>query len=217
MYERSVRTCKPNLVCPDPARWAEDGKVIIYLERSSPTVSSGLPAPRPTFVETLTGRLPGRRRDRVPSGAGRCDLALHPVGFAWPLPSPGTPVRSYRTLSPLTPPTRVGGAGLLSVARAIGTAPNPGRGDAVFPLGSTGPCGVRTFLTADPDCCRRRRSDDPAHTPHNGKRPVCARCSGRKGLSCKKAQRPVWPSALFRGRPFPSSRRRSHCRDPRRR
>jgi hypothetical protein len=46
---------------------------------------------------------------------------------------------------------------------------------------------------------------------------VCARSSGRTGAPCKKAQRPVWPSALSRGRPFPSSRRRFRCRGPRRR
>ena len=75
-----------------------------------------------------------------PGSSERCDLALHPVGFAWPFPSPETPVRSYRTLSPLTAAEAV--AGLLSVARAVALR----LPENAFPLGSTVPCGVRTFL-----------------------------------------------------------------------
>ena len=105
----------------------------------------------------------------VPTTVGtRRNLAFHPVGFAWPVPSPRPPVRSYRTLSPLIP--KAFGTGLLSVARAVDTAPMAGAGpaavgsDAAFPLGSTVPCGVRTFLTADADKRRPRRSDDPTRT-----------------------------------------------------
>ena len=122
----------------------------------------------PTIVGTSAG-------PSVPTTVGtRRNLAFHPVGFAWPVPSPRPPVRSYRTLSPLTPtgPKRSSGigAGLLSVARAVDTAPAAGASpavvgsDAAFPLGSTVPCGVRTFLTADADKCRPRRSDDPTRT-----------------------------------------------------
>jgi len=60
-------------------------------------------------------------------------------------------------------------------------------------------------------------SDDLTHTPQIDKRMVSARSSGRRGLSCKKAQRLVLPSALLKGRPFLSYRRRSRCRDLRRR
>ena len=78
-------------------------------------------------------------------------LTLHRVRFAWPPRSPGMPVGSYPTISPVTcedtgmryRPS----AGLLSVALAV-SRPEPG----AFPLGSTLPCGVRTFLTpTDPD------------------------------------------------------------------
>ena len=44
----------------------------------------------------------------MPTAVGtRRDLAFHPVGFAWPDPSPDPPVRSYRTLSPLAPTGRL--------------------------------------------------------------------------------------------------------------
>lgn len=46
--------------------------------------------------------------------------ALLPVGFTWPDQSPGLPVRSYRTLSPLPSTTRIDG-GLLSVALSRGS------------------------------------------------------------------------------------------------
>ena len=113
--------------------------------------------------------------------SGRCYLALHLVGFAWPLPSPGTPVRSYRTLSPLTSSTGADGrdCSLLHVPAARGQTFST---NAVFLLGSTVPCGVRTFLTAERASSlaeRHRRSDDPARTSSLGKRRVCARSSGR--------------------------------------
>jgi len=97
----------------------------------------------------------------VPTVVGtRRYLALHPVGFAWPASSPRPPVRSYRTLSPLTPtePERSSGigTGLLSVARAFRTASIQNNGvfcrwRCSLPVRKHGPCGVRTFLTADAD------------------------------------------------------------------
>jgi hypothetical protein len=54
-------------------------------------------------------------------------------------------------------------------------------------------------------------------TPKTRPPPLQLIRAGRRGLSCKKAQRPVGPSALSRGRPFPSSRRRFRCKGPRRR
>ena len=98
---RNVRICKPNSVCPRPGPCPVGGEAIIYLGRPSPGASSGLPAPM------------GRRATLCTDGAGaRCYLAFHPVGFAGPPLSPGAPVRSYRTLAPLTPPApTVAGAG----------------------------------------------------------------------------------------------------------
>ena len=103
---RNVRAYKPNLVYPGQHRRVGAGEVIIYLGRLSPTASSGLPAP----LSGVTDGRPDHRRATFvllnagkPARSTRCDLAFHPVGFAWPAPSPEPPVRSYRTLSPLSP------------------------------------------------------------------------------------------------------------------
>lgn len=74
---------------------------------------------------------------------GSC-LALHPVRFTRPSRSPGMPVGSYPTISPITCAPKGTPAGILSVALAVTT---PVTGSSAFLLGSTAPCGVRTFLT----------------------------------------------------------------------
>lgn len=80
--------------------------------RSSSIWDTRCRAPQATYLHRkLAGRLPPTQC------RGRCYLALHPVGFAWPPRSPGAPVRSCRTLSPLAPDAS--GVGLLSVARAV--------------------------------------------------------------------------------------------------
>lgn len=145
---RNVRICKPNSVCPHPGPCPTGGETIIYLGRPSPGASSGLPAP------TV------RRATLCTDGVGaRCCLAFHLVGFAGPPLSPGTPVRSYRTLAPVTPtaPTVVG-AGWSGQDCSLLHVPSCRRSRQsseqtirhAFPLGSAVPCGVRTFLTAAP-------------------------------------------------------------------
>ena len=145
---RNVRICKPNSVCPHPGPCPTGGETIIYLGRPSPGASSGLPAP------TV------RRATLCTDGVGaRCCLAFHLVGFAGPPLSPGTPVRSYRTLAPVTPtaPT-VAGAGWSGQDCSLLHVPSCRRSRQsseqtirhAFPLGSAVPCGVRTFLTAAP-------------------------------------------------------------------
>ena len=64
-----------------------------------------------------TGRAASSRPTTSALKAGA--LALLPVGFTWPPVSPQTPVRSYRTLSPL--PLPYGSGGLLSVALSRGS------------------------------------------------------------------------------------------------
>ncbi len=80
--------CKPDSVPSSPRARA----AVIYLGRRLPAASCGLPGGRGR-------RAASRRSARLPS----C-LALLPVGFAWPDLSPGPPVVSYTTFSPL--PTR---------------------------------------------------------------------------------------------------------------
>src|SRR5690606_40339860 len=81
------------------------GVTAIYLGSRLPGTSSGLPVPSPP-LDRVRSRGPSRaaRRSRR-RGLLRTErdcLALHPVGFAWPPPSPGAPVGSYPTISPIT-------------------------------------------------------------------------------------------------------------------
>ena len=157
---RRVRTCKPNSVCPVACREGRAREIIIYLERPSPVASSNLPASRV-------------RRAAVSSRAmspGPCDAAGSCT--PWGLPSRrGRPQRWCALTAPFHPlpekrPEAQPSAGLLSVAHAITTRPSKHEATTphrVFPLGSTVPSGVRTFLTA----VRGRRSDDPVRTQNN--------------------------------------------------
>ena len=148
----------------------------------------------------LAGHL---RADRV---GARCDLAFHPVGFAGPLRSPEAPVRSYRTLSPLT--AAGAAAGLLSVARAV----VPARRHA-FPLGSTVPCGVRTFLPAARRAGIGEATPKPAHyrIKRTGGRPGSPASNAKRQEAPSKKRSGREPSAChfggLRGPPFPSFRR----------
>ena len=107
---------------------------------------------RPTCAMISAGH---RHRRLLPPA--RRGLALHPVGFAWPPLSPAAPVRFYRTLSPLTPTASGRDCSLLHVP-----SPQPTDWCGAFRLGSTVPCGVRTFLTAPAEAATERRPD--AHT-----------------------------------------------------
>jgi hypothetical protein len=235
-----VCACKPNSVCPRSRR--PRGEVIIYLERPSPAVSSGLPAP---CRDACRGRLAGRlhRHDRDFDRAGTVPLGLTPRGVC--LADPVTGTAGALLPHPFTPyPDRAetefrhrDGTALCCTCHLHRLRVR--ERDAVFPLGSTVPCGVRTFLTAAPDRSRNRRSDDRAHPTQGGKRAQAARSSGcaLKAQSSRKSstlvRRPrsfgaegpfMQKSAAaqaavcaFKGRPFPSSRRPSRCRDLRRR
>jgi len=78
---------------------------IIHLAQPLPAGSSDLPG--------------GRRRPKSASGGQPCltppYLVLHREEFAWPRMSPRAPVRSYRTVSPITRCR----AGLFSVALVV--------------------------------------------------------------------------------------------------
>ncbi len=158
-------------------RQARSGEIIIYLGPSSPTASSGLPAP-PLRRATLSPPAPGFSTFLLAQGGGRQGAECSAVWpcTPWGLPSrPGHPRRWWSLTPPFHPSPvprslpaclrrndRQGSgpsAGLLSVALAVFA---PDRvGDEAFPLGSTVPCGVRTFL---PIPNRSGQGDDPAST-----------------------------------------------------
>src|SRR5690606_579476 len=96
---RRAPACKPNSgpsPRPSPCR---GGATAIYLGARLRGPSSGLPVPSPR--SRGTPRAAGRPGGGA-SGVERDCLALHPVGFTWPPPSPGTPVGAYPTISPIT-------------------------------------------------------------------------------------------------------------------
>lgn len=126
-------------------------------------------------IRALAGRL------RVASGDTRRELGLSPRGVCLAglvtetagalLPHPFTPYRLRQ---------RSGGGGTALCCTCLPHRAEAERcsagNDAAFPLGSTVPCGVRTFLTAGPTACgnsprhhRSRRSDNPIRTS-KGKR-----------------------------------------------
>ncbi len=108
----------------------------------------------------------------------RCCLALHPVGFAGPPLSPGAPVRSYRTLSPLTPPAtgRLGrDCSLLHVP-----SPGPADGSRRLPVRKHGALWCSDFphrrlvLAGD---CQAGAATERWPDPHGTNIP----CGGKKG------------------------------------
>jgi len=74
--------------------------------------------PQAVYPQARAGR--PRTPAQPPSGLGDL-LTLLRVGFTEPPRSPGALVRSYRTVSPLPVPTRVGAGGLFSVALSRGS------------------------------------------------------------------------------------------------
>ena len=89
--------------------------------------------------------LPGGRSEPKSASGGQPFLTppylvLHREEFAWPRMSPYAPVRSYRTLSPITRCR----AGLLSVALVVALQPKL---SGAPPLAGSLPYGVRTFLS----------------------------------------------------------------------
>src|SRR5660397_297055 len=88
--------------------------------RSTPLYSSAASDvyKRQVYPQARAGR--PRTPAQPPSGLGDL-LTLLRVGFTEPPQSPGALVRSYRTVSPLPVPTRVGAGGLFSVALSRGS------------------------------------------------------------------------------------------------
>ena len=122
-------------------------------------------------------------------------LALLRVGFAEPPGSPRALVRSYRTVSPLPVPTgRPAGP---SAVCSLWHFP-AGRPD--WPLASTLPCGVPTFLDTDTP-----RRDHPADSPSP---PVCQPHSRVATAN----QRP--PRSSARWRPCRQRRRYTYEAEP---
>ena len=97
---------------------------------------------QPTRRSRETGRLPVLVQ-HLPS----C-LALLPVGFAWLGLSPDPPVVSYTAFSPLPTLRPWPGIGGLFLWHFPSGCP-------AWPLASTVPCGVRTFLKRLVDVCDR--------------------------------------------------------------
>jgi len=170
VHTRGVQVGKPNLVfCPDAASTGTGRVSSIWDGRRQP--------PQAAYLHRwLAGHL---RADEI---GARCDLAFHPVGFAGPLRSPEAPVRSYRTLSPLTAAGAV--AGLLSVARAVVPV-----GPARLPVRKHGALWCSDFPHRRPKVVGTDgATPEPAHS--------CTRTprgAPRFGLSpavSKKAQRP---------------------------
>jgi len=89
--------------------------------------------------------LPGGRSE--PSRFGRAALVtppylvLHREEFAWPRMSPHAPVRSYRTISPITR------SGLVCFLLHLSSSNSLFRLPDAPPLAGSLPCGVRTFLS----------------------------------------------------------------------
>jgi len=167
---RDVRICKPNSVCPHPGPYPgrRGGHHL-----SGTAVADRLK--RPTCTDDSAGNL-------VPdSGRDRCCLALHLVGFAWPLRSPGTPVRSYRTLSPLAPtaPTVVG-TGFSGRDCSLLHVPSSRLLSGRLPVRKHGALWCSDFSHRRPDRLQSRR--DGAMT--RSARYLLVPCRGRKG--------PVW-------------------------
>ena len=112
MHEKLV--CKPNSVPQSQNLRSEisDPKIgvaIIHLAQSLPTGSSDLPG----------GRIPSNRDLGGQPLLTPPYLVLHCEEFAWPRVSPRAPVRSYRTVSPITRCR----AGLFSVALVVAPPP----------------------------------------------------------------------------------------------
>ena len=166
---------------------AASGRRVIYLGRPLPGVSSGLPAPS----------LKQSRWQGPP-----CRL-LSAHGATWPCTPWGLPGRSRHRdrrcaltapFHPLPIPARAGRAGLLSVARAFHPRPDKAErrsasGGGSLPVRKHGPCGVRTFLTADADGCRHRRSDTPIRTSNTLNVQGAARIQEPRGAARRSSRK----------------------------
>ena len=203
---RCVQVGKPNWVVLPRRRIDGRREGVIYLERSSPTASSGLPAPR------IGGR-PSRQQMWRPvllglSPRGVCRAAPVTRSAGALLPHPFTPYRGRSR----------GGTALCCTCRRAS------RGRHAFPLGSTVPCGVRTFLTAAPGLNQRTAERRPnLHTtPYRTRRRApkfsCRRAPNNAKQKSAAARGPsARRGVVVRAPPSPSCRRSSRCRGPDRR
>ena len=159
LSKKSGTRCEP--VCkPDSVSW-QARMAIIPLGRRLLSSSSDLPESEPL----------ARCRARLRSGPLLPSyLVLLRVGFSLPRTSPSgrcaltlSPVARDRTFSPLPrrwplgPARRYIFCGTVRTGRS--SAVSRTRADPSWPLASTLPCGVRTFLPA------RKRSDRPTGSP----------------------------------------------------
>jgi len=131
---RDGRAGKPNSVYPCRDRWTSGSRGVRHL--SGTTVTGRLK--RPTCTDCSAGPL-SRHRGRN--------------GATWPCTPWGLPGRSGRPkrrcalTAPFHPLPRTHSGRDCSLLHVPSCRP----GRHAFPLGSTEPCSVRTFLTADPD------------------------------------------------------------------
>ena len=131
MFLAEGPVCKPNSVCPMGCRHSPSG-------RSSSIWDRRRRRPQAAYPRCISaGRvIPDRSREAALFG-----LAPRGVCLAAPVTRSAGRLLPYRFTHHLYPDRSGPSAGLFSVAHAV-TAP---ASDA-FPLGSTVPCGVRTFL-----------------------------------------------------------------------
>ena len=121
-FTKKRQACKPGSVPPQTA------VPIIYLGRRSPAASICLPPGKQG-----TGNTP-------PIKGFPVYAAFHPVRFTQPAVSP----RRRWALTPPFHPYRIPRRGGYFLLHCLSRGPHAPRS---FPLGSTAPCGARTFLT----------------------------------------------------------------------
>lgn len=182
---RDVRVCKPNLVCPARVRGAEPGRLSsIWDGRRRPPQAAHLrrapnrPAQR--CGRGNVGGSPPRRQGRhtallglAPRGVCLADLVTEAAGAL--LPHLCTPY----TDGAETAFRHRCGTVLCCTCRLHHASAEPGsvqnpvlpcRTRRSLPVRKHGPCGIRTFLTADREgrrAPRPRRSDNPIRTSYS--------------------------------------------------
>ncbi len=127
---------------------------IIYLGVPLPAPSSNLPGICASFLSsTLAGlrtrknAIPPLRADAARVAPSIPYLVLHPVGFSLPVLSPGPRCALTAPFHPclILHAEAIGGSFSVALSRAL--TPPAERPDG-WPLATTVPCGVRTFLPA---------------------------------------------------------------------
>jgi len=140
-FLRHAPSYKPNSVFPVRRRCDVAGWIIIYLGLPSPAVSSGLPAPVKADHFLLSFRSETALLGLAPCGVYLATSVTRNAGGLLP--------------RPFTHHLCLNSSGHRLVYSLLHLPSSDGLPPEAFPLGSTVPCGVRTFLPVP-----RTRSDD---------------------------------------------------------